>query len=40
MSRVAKTHRRLEAYGSVDELNAMIGLGLLNTTKRSSARGG
>ena len=26
MSRVAKTHPRIEAYGAVDELNAQIGL--------------
>ena len=25
MSRVAKTHPRIEAYGSVDELNATLG---------------
>ncbi|HEX4467161.1 MAG TPA: cob(I)yrinic acid a,c-diamide adenosyltransferase [Solirubrobacteraceae bacterium] len=29
MSRVAKTHPRVEAYGTVDELNATIGLTLL-----------
>ena len=29
MSRVAKTHARVEAYGTVDELNAVIGLALL-----------
>jgi cob(I)alamin adenosyltransferase len=29
MSRVAKTHPRVEAYGTVDELNATIGLALL-----------
>src|SRR5437763_13734678 len=28
MSRVAKTHPRIEAYGTVDELNAFIGLAL------------
>jgi cob(I)alamin adenosyltransferase len=28
MSRVAKTHSRIEAYGTVDELNAQIGLTL------------
>jgi cob(I)alamin adenosyltransferase len=28
MSRVAKTHPRIEAYGTVDELNAQIGLTL------------
>jgi cob(I)alamin adenosyltransferase len=28
MSRVAKTHPRIEAYGDVDELNAQIGLAL------------
>ena len=28
MSRVAKTHPRIEAYGAVDELNAQIGLAL------------
>jgi cob(I)alamin adenosyltransferase len=28
MSRVAKTHPRIEAYGTVDELNAHIGLAL------------
>jgi cob(I)alamin adenosyltransferase len=29
MSRVAKTHPRVEAYGTVDELNAVIGVALL-----------
>jgi cob(I)alamin adenosyltransferase len=28
MSRVPKTHPRIEAYGTVDELNALIGVGL------------
>ncbi len=28
MSRVAKTHPRIEAYGTVDELNAQIGMAL------------
>jgi cob(I)alamin adenosyltransferase len=28
MSRVPKTHHRIEAYGTVDELNAQIGLAL------------
>src|SRR3954451_7390281 len=28
MSRVAKTHPRIEAYGTVDELNAHLGLAL------------
>jgi cob(I)alamin adenosyltransferase len=28
MSRVPKTHRRIEAYGTVDELNAHVGLAL------------
>jgi cob(I)alamin adenosyltransferase len=28
MSRVAKTHPRIEAYGTIDELNAHIGLAL------------
>ena len=28
MSRVPKTHRRIEAYGTVDELNAQIGVAL------------
>jgi cob(I)alamin adenosyltransferase len=28
MSRVPKTHRRIEAYGTVDELNAHIGVAL------------
>jgi cob(I)alamin adenosyltransferase len=28
MSRVAKTHPRIEAYGTVDELNAQIGLAI------------
>ena len=28
MSRVPKTHPRIEAYGDVDELNAQIGVGL------------
>ena len=26
MSRVAKTHPRIEAYGTVDELNAQLGV--------------
>jgi cob(I)alamin adenosyltransferase len=29
MSRVAKTHARVEAYGTVDELNSIIGVALL-----------
>ena len=29
MSRVSKLHPRVEAYGTVDELNAVIGLALL-----------
>ena len=29
MSRVAKTHERVEAYGTVDELNAFVGVALL-----------
>lgn len=29
MSRVAKTHPRVEAYGTVDELNAVLGVALL-----------
>src|SRR5207253_10066225 len=28
MSRVPKTHPRIEAYGEVDELNALLGLAL------------
>ena len=28
MSRVPKTHARIEAYGTVDELNAQLGLAL------------
>src|SRR4051812_29449841 len=28
MSRVPKTHERIEAYGSVDELNAQLGVAL------------
>src|SRR5947199_3265838 len=28
MSRVPKTHPRIEAYGTVDELNAQVGLAL------------
>ena len=28
MSRVPKTHPRIEAYGNVDELNAQLGVGL------------
>ncbi len=28
MSRVAKTHPRIEAYGTIDELNAQIGLAM------------
>ncbi|HEX3873405.1 MAG TPA: cob(I)yrinic acid a,c-diamide adenosyltransferase, partial [Solirubrobacteraceae bacterium] len=31
MSRVAKTHPRIEAYGDVDELNAQIGVALTTT---------
>jgi cob(I)alamin adenosyltransferase len=30
MSRVSKTHPRIEAYGTVDELNAHIGVALAN----------
>ena len=29
MSRVAKTHPRIEAYGTVDELNAFLGTALV-----------
>jgi cob(I)alamin adenosyltransferase len=29
MSRVPKTHRRIEAYGTVDELNAQLGVTLI-----------
>jgi cob(I)alamin adenosyltransferase len=29
MSRVAKTHPRIEAYGTIDELNAQLGVALL-----------
>jgi cob(I)alamin adenosyltransferase len=32
MSRVPKTHPRIEAYGTVDELNAQIGLALTLST--------
>ena len=28
MSRVPKTHPRIEAYGTIDELNALLGLAL------------
>ena len=28
MSRVSKTHERIEAYGTVDELNAQLGVAL------------
>jgi cob(I)alamin adenosyltransferase len=31
MSRVPKTHPRIEAYGTVDELNAQVGLALSTT---------
>jgi cob(I)alamin adenosyltransferase len=31
MSRVPKTHARIEAYGTVDELNAQLGLALATT---------
>jgi cob(I)alamin adenosyltransferase len=31
MSRVPKTHPRIEAYGAIDELNAQIGLALATT---------
>ena len=31
MSRVPKTHPRIEAYGTLDELNAQIGLALTAT---------
>ena len=31
MSRVPKTHPRIEAYGTVDELNAQIGVALAST---------
>ena len=36
MSRVPKTHPRIEAYGTVDELNAHVGLAL---TTRGPAGG-
>ena len=40
MSRVPKTHPRIEAYGTVDELNAHIGLTLtVRDSPRSSATG-
>jgi cob(I)alamin adenosyltransferase len=32
MSRVPKTHPRIEAYGTVDELNAQVGLALATET--------
>ncbi|HXS44307.1 MAG TPA: ATP:cob(I)alamin adenosyltransferase, partial [Solirubrobacteraceae bacterium] len=28
MSRVAKTHPRIEAYGAIDEINAQLGVAL------------
>jgi cob(I)alamin adenosyltransferase len=34
MSRVPKTHPRIEAYGTVDELNAQLGLALNGLTER------
>jgi len=32
MSRVPKTHPRIEAYGEIDELNAQLGLALASST--------
>jgi cob(I)alamin adenosyltransferase len=37
MSRVSKLHPRVEAYGTVDELNAFIGLALLQTLPETFA---
>ena len=36
MSRVPKTHPRIEAYGTIDELNAQIGLSLTIETMPAS----
>jgi cob(I)alamin adenosyltransferase len=39
MSRVAKTHPRIEAYGTVDELNAQLGVALTQAmSERDSER--
>src|ERR1700712_4473168 len=38
MSRVAKTHPRIEAYGAIDELNAQVGVARA-TTGLSEAHG-
>ena len=40
MSRVSKLHPRVEAYGTVDELNATIGVALLHPACPSSSRNG
>ena len=38
MSRVSKLHPRVEAYGTVDELNAMIGMALLEPMPEQFAK--
>src|SRR3954453_5634237 len=38
MSRVPKTHPRIEAYGTVDELNAQVGAALALTDLREEVR--
>ena len=37
MSRVPKTHHRIEAYGTVDELNACLGLAMAALDEATSA---
>ncbi len=39
MSRVPKTHPRIEAYGTVDELNAQIGVALTHRRAARAVRG-
>ncbi len=40
MSRVPKTHPRIEAYGDVDELNAQIGVAACIASLKSTGRRG
>src|ERR1700753_3448784 len=40
MSRVSKTHPRIEAYGTVDELNAQIGVAMTVPGLPEGYRGG
>src|SRR3954467_1188710 len=39
MSRVPKTHERIEAYGTVDELNAQLGVALASGELNERAAG-